>query len=49
MSDEQTFIIYERLKQKHGENLPDPDQEPMQFSHCVKMLKHYEPEIFKTV
>lgn len=46
MSDEKALAIYEKLKQKHGDNLPDPDHEPIQFAHCVKMMKHYEPEIF---
>lgn len=49
MSDELALAIYEKLKQKHGDNLPDPDHEPIQFAHCVKMLRHYEPEVFRTV
>lgn len=49
MTDEKALAIYERLKEKHGDNLPDPDHEPIQFAHCVKMLKNYEQEIFRTV
>jgi hypothetical protein len=49
MSDELALAIYEKLKQKHGDNLPDPDHEPIQFTHCVKMLRHYEPEVFRKV
>lgn len=49
MTDEQALAIYERLKQKHGDNLPDVDHEPKQFEYCVKLLRYYEPEVFGTV
>lgn len=49
MTNELALAIYKKLKQKHGDNLPDPDHEPIQFAHCVKMLRHYEPEVFRKV
>jgi hypothetical protein len=34
--------IYPELVKKHGENLPDPEHEPMQFLNAVRMYLYYD-------
>ena len=40
MTDEEVFKLYEDMLKVYGE-LPDIEHEPIQFSHKVKMYKHF--------
>jgi len=43
MTDEEllkVYEIYERMKKMFGDNLPDPEHYPKQFSYYVMLYKH---------
>jgi hypothetical protein len=40
MTDEEVFKLYEDMLKVYGV-LPDIEHEPIQFSHKVKMYKHF--------
>jgi hypothetical protein len=49
MTDEQALAIYNRMVEKYGDNLPNPDHCPKTFEYLVRLMKYYEPEIFRAV
>jgi hypothetical protein len=44
MTDEQALEIYENMKRIYGENLPDPDHEPIRFKYYYTLYKKYHGE-----
>lgn len=43
MSDEEVLALYDKMFDYFGK-LPDPEQEPIQFAHCVKVYRYYNPD-----
>lgn len=41
MTDEEVLKIYEEMLEIFGDDLPNPEQEPIRFAHFVKVYKHY--------
>lgn len=41
MTDEEVLKIYEKMLEIFGDDLPNPEQEPIRFAHFVKVYKHY--------
>lgn len=41
MTDEEVLKIYEEMLKIFGDDLPNPEQEPIRFAHFVKVYKHY--------
>ena len=41
MTDEQALEIYEDMKRIYGQNLPDPDHEPIRFKYYYTLYKKY--------
>jgi hypothetical protein len=41
MSDGEALAIYEHMKRIYGQNLPDPDHEPIRFIYYYKLYKQY--------
>jgi len=41
MTEEQALSIYEHMKRIYGQNLPDPDHEPIRFIYYYKLYKQY--------
>jgi hypothetical protein len=44
MSDEEALAIYEDMKRIYGQNLPDPDHEPIRFRYYYTLYKKYHGE-----
>lgn len=44
MTDEQALSIYEDMKRIYGQNLPDPDHEPIRFKYYYTLYKKYHGE-----
>ena len=44
MSDEEALAIYEDMKRIYGQNLPDPDHEPIRFKYYYTLYKKYHGE-----
>lgn len=49
MTDEQALAIYNRMVEKYGDSLPNFEHQPITFAYYVRLMKQYEPEIFRTV
>jgi hypothetical protein len=41
MTNEQALAIYEDMKRIYGQNLPDPDHEPIRFKYYYTLYKQY--------
>ena len=41
MTDEQIVIHYAKMKEIYGDDLPNPEQEPIRFAYYVKLYKYY--------
>jgi hypothetical protein len=41
MTNEEVIKMYEEMLEWFGE-LPNPDHDPIQFAHCVKLFKYYK-------
>ena len=41
MSDQEVLAMYEDMKRIYGENLPNPDQEPIRFAYYVRLYKQF--------
>lgn len=41
MTDEQLTEFYNNLVNEYRDNLPNPEHEPIQFAHIVKLYKYY--------
>lgn len=41
MTEEELTTIYNLLLEEYGENLPNPEHEPFQFVHLVKLHLYY--------
>lgn len=45
MTDEQALEMYEALKTYFGDDLPDPEHEPIRFAYYVKVYKYYNQPV----
>ena len=41
MSDEEVLHHYEKMREIFGDELPDPEHEPVRFAYFVKVYKYY--------
>lgn len=41
MTDEEATKIYENMKEYFTKDMPNPEQEPIRFSHYMKLFKFY--------
>jgi hypothetical protein len=41
MSNEELEKIYKEMVEIFGDNLPNPEQEPIRFAYYVKLYKYY--------
>jgi hypothetical protein len=41
MSSEELEKIYDEMVEIFGDNLPNPEQEPIRFAYYVKLYKYY--------
>lgn len=41
MSDEEALKIYDLMVEYFGDDLPDPEHEPIRFAHFFKVFKYY--------
>jgi len=44
MNDDEVLEHYERMKEIFGDDLPDPEHEPIRFAYYVKIYKYYHPK-----
>lgn len=44
MTNEQLLEHYQRMVDIYGDNLPNPEQEPIRFQYYVKLYKYYNME-----
>jgi len=42
MTEKEMLDIYEQMKQRWGDRLPDPEHSPMQFAYFVKLFMYYK-------
>jgi hypothetical protein len=49
MQNEEVLRIYEDMVKVFGNNLPNPDQEPIRFAYYVKLYRYfYNPSAFSS-
>jgi hypothetical protein len=41
MSEQELLQHYERLVEMYGDQLPNPEHEPVRFAYFVKLYKYY--------
>jgi hypothetical protein len=41
MTDEEVLAKYEAMKERFGDDLPDPEHEPIRFAYYVKVFNYY--------
>lgn len=41
MTDQELLEHYNKLVEQYGDTLPNPEHEPIQFAHIVKLYKYY--------
>jgi hypothetical protein len=41
MTDEDALAIYNLMVEYFGDDLPDPEHEPIRFAHFYKVFKYY--------
>jgi hypothetical protein len=41
MTDEEVLDKYNRMVEQFGDNLPNPEQEPIRFKYYVKLFDYY--------
>jgi hypothetical protein len=41
MTDEEVLDKYNRMVEQFGEDLPNPEQEPIRFKYYVKLFNYY--------
>lgn len=41
MTDEEIINYYNIMRVVYGDELPDPDHEPIRFAYFVKLFKYY--------
>ena len=41
MSEQELLQHYERLVEMYGDELPNPEHEPLRFAYFVKLYKYY--------
>ena len=42
MTDEEILLKYNELCEYYGNDLPNPEQEPIRFAHYVKLFNFYK-------
>lgn len=42
MTDEEIQKMYEEMCEYYGDDMPNPEQEPLRFAHYVKLWKYYK-------
>ena len=40
MTDDEVLKMYERMQEVFGDELPDPEHEPIKFAYYVKIFKY---------
>ena len=45
MTDDEVLKMYERMQEVFGDELPDPEHEPIKFAYYVKIFKYYHTEV----
>ena len=44
MSDEEVLKLYQELEDHYGDNLPNFEHYPKQFTYCVKLYRYYKEQ-----